>query len=335
MLPANHMPLSNENTHRIDVPASCHGNRLDKCLATALPTLSRTRLKSLIESGHVAVSGCTINDPAYRVKQTQTLDVFIPEAAPAEPEAQEIALSVIYEDDDLLVIDKPAGMVVHPAPGNADNTMVNALLAHCGSSLSGIGGVKRPGIVHRLDKDTSGLLVVAKNDIAHQGLASQFATRSLSRIYAAFVWGIVSPPRGSIEGDIGRNPADRKKMALVKTGGKNALTHYKTEEIFPPVASLIECRLATGRTHQIRVHMASTGHSLIGDPLYGRPSASLLRGLPGDIKNILTRFPRQALHARHISFIHPSKNEEMNFSSPLPPDLIDLLSLLQGLKSLE
>lgn len=324
--------LSSGHSHSLCVPDSHDGERLDKWLASVLPDISRTRLKSLIENGHITVCENTITDPAYRVKCSQTIHVSIPEATPAIPEAQDIALDIVYEDDDLLVIDKPAGLVVHPAPGNPDNTLVNALLSHCGASLSGIGGVKRPGIVHRLDKDTSGLLVVAKNDCAHSGLASQFATRSLSRIYCAIVWGIPSPARGEIEGNIGRHPNDRKRMALVTRGGKPALTYYEIKHIFSTIASMIECRLATGRTHQIRVHLTARHHPLIGDPLYGRPAPALLRSLPHELKQSLKLFPRQALHARTINFVHPLSGKEMSFSSPLPQDL---LSLIEDLKSLE
>lgn len=331
MSPASPLLPLDEDIHYTEVPDTHDGTRLDKWLATALPSLSRTRLKSLIEGGYVTISEHTITDPAYRVKHTQRLKVRIPLEASTALKPQSIDLCIVYEDDDLLVIDKPAGLVVHPAPGNPDNTLVNALLAHCGDALSKIGGDERPGIVHRLDKDTSGLLVVAKNDAAHEGLASQFATRALSRVYAAVAWGILSPTRGDLEGDIGRNPGDRKKMALTEYGGKPALTHYKTEAIFPPVASLVECRLSTGRTHQIRVHMAAAGHSLIGDQLYGRPSPALLRGLSGEARQFLTKFPRQALHAREISFIHPATNREMSFSCPLPLDFQELLLTLKGL----
>ena len=317
-------------------PAPVHpddaGARLDKWLSTHLPELSRTRIKALIDDARVTVDGQTIADASARVKPGQTIRAAIPPDRPAEPEAQAMDLCVVYEDDDLIVIDKPAGLVVHPAPGSPDHTLVNALLAHCGESLSGIGGVKRPGIVHRIDKDTSGLLVVAKNDRAHHGLAEQFASHSLERAYRALVWGLPVPAQGTIEGNIGRSPQDRKKMAMVSHGGKTALTRYK---VIKPLAggavALVECRLATGRTHQIRVHMTSIGHPLVGDQTYGRSRSARLKHLPAAARAALTDFPRQSLHAAVLGFNHPLSGVMLKFESILPNDISELISLLEDI----
>jgi 23S rRNA pseudouridine1911/1915/1917 synthase len=318
------------------IPVDGGGERLDKALAAGLPDLSRSRVQALLEQGHVREAGRTITDASLRVKPGQTFDVFIPEAEPAEPEAQDIPLAVVFEDEDVLVIDKPAGLVVHPAAGNPDNTLVNALLGHCGDSLSGIGGVKRPGIVHRLDKDTSGLMVVAKNDRAHHGLTEQFTDRSLSRTYHALVWGVPSPRQGRIEGAIGRSGADRKKMAVVEHGGKHAATRYRVLKSFGMGAALVECVLETGRTHQIRVHMAHIGHPLVGDQLYGRgrsgrPGGKHAANLPDSARGALTSFPRQALHAVGLTFKHPGSAEVMSFSAPTPKDFDELLVILEAL----
>ncbi|MGE5517941.1 MAG: RluA family pseudouridine synthase [Bacteroidota bacterium] len=305
------------------------GQRLDKWLSARLPELSRTRIKALIEQGLVTSAGATIADASAKVKAGQDVTVAVPPDQPAEPEAQDIALVVVYEDDDLIVIDKPAGMVVHPAPGSPDQTLVNALLAHCGESLSGIGGVKRPGIVHRIDKDTSGLLVVAKNDRAHHGLSEQFAAHSLERAYKALVWGMPTPPRGEIEGAIGRSPQDRKKMAIVSHGGKHAHTRYQTIRSFAAgTVSLVECRLSTGRTHQIRVHMTSIGHPLVGDQTYGRSRAAKLKAIPDPARALLAGFPRQALHAYLLGFTHPGTGELVRFESELPNDIRELIGIL-------
>ena len=316
-----------ERTRQVTVPDSASGGRLDKVLADALADLSRSRLRALIEAGHVSTGGRTIGDPSARVKPGQTFDIIIPEPRPADPVAQAIDLDIVYEDDDLLVVDKPAGLVVHPAAGNPDMTLVNALLAHCGDRLSGIGGVARPGIVHRLDKDTSGLMVVAKSDAAHAGLSAQFADRTLSRTYLALVDGAPHPARGEINAAIGRSPHNRRKMAVVPTGGKPALTRYRVLRRFGPaerpLASLVECKLATGRTHQIRVHLASIGHPVVGDPLYrGR-----LAGLPAD--HPLRLFRRQALHATALRFRHPISGEKRQFESPIPSDISSLINDLQ------
>ena len=310
------------------------GHRLDKWLAARLPDLSRTRLRALIEDGRVTAGAQTIADPSYRVKPGQALRVAVPPDAPAEPQPQAIALAVVYEDDDLIVLDKPAGLVVHPAPGSPDGTLVNALLAHCGESLSGIGGVRRPGIVHRLDKDTSGLMVAAKSEAAHHGLAAQFAAHTLERAYRAVLWGRPEPREGEIEGNIGRNPHDRKSMAVVAGGGKPALTRYRVLQTFAGGAlSLVECRLATGRTHQIRVHMSSRGHPLVGDALYGhgRPRRTHAARLDPEARATLAAFPRQALHAYLLGFQHPTKGVALRFESLLPSDIRRLLDFLERL----
>jgi 23S rRNA pseudouridine1911/1915/1917 synthase len=307
------------------------GERLDRVLALHLPELSRTRLKRLIEAGHVTENGTALRDPSARVKYDQIFVVILPQIEEGAPAAQRIALDIRFEDAHLIVIDKPAGMVVHPAPGNPDGTLVNALLGHCGASLSGIGGVRRPGIVHRLDKDTSGLMVVAKSEIAHHALSRDFAARRIDRAYAAFVWGAPHPPAGEIAGNIGRSTVNRKKMAVVGEGrGKPAITRYRVERVFRAHAALVECRLATGRTHQIRVHLADYGHPLIGDPVYGaRAGRSVARTGPIGVQ--IAAFPRQALHARRLGFTHPVENRHLAFDSPLPADLRELAQSLERL----
>jgi len=303
------------------------GVRLDKFLADHGPELSRSHAKRLIEAGHLVSDGWTITDPNMRVKPGQRFVLTVPAVVPAKPEGQAIPLDIPYEDNDLLVIDKPAGLVVHPAPGNPDGTLVNALIRHCGKSLSGIGGVARPGIVHRLDKDTSGLLIVAKNDTAHRGLAEQLQSRQLKRIYLALVWGVPVPIHGRIEAAIGRNPKNRKKMAVLTRGGRPAATNYRLRARFGDVASLIECRLETGRTHQIRVHLAHLGHPLLGDPVYGRrrPPARL----PPAVATAIEAFSRQALHAHRIGFIHPKSGKALSFESNLPNDFNRLIKYLE------
>jgi 23S rRNA pseudouridine1911/1915/1917 synthase len=311
------------------------GERLDRFLAAALAdapaALSRSRVKALLQDGMVRLGGATITDPSYRVKPDETYTVTLPPPEDATVKPQEIALTVVYEDSDLLVIDKPAGLVVHPGPGQPDSTLVNALLAHCGDSLSGVGGVRRPGIVHRLDKDTSGLIVVAKNDTAHRALAAQFAGRTIDRAYLAVVWGVPMPPAGRIEGNIGRHPRDRKKMAVVGSGrGKPAATNYRTLERFGDGAALVECRLETGRTHQIRVHMAHIGHPLIGDPVYGRRTPARAGALPPGTEAAVRAFSRQALHARLIGFDHPKTGERLQFESAPPHDMEALIRALES-----
>jgi len=312
-------------THTVDEDDS--GERLDRRLASAFAALSRTRLKALIESDAVRSGERTITDPSYRVKPGEILTALVPDAVAAEPAAQAMALDIRYEDDDLLVVNKPAGMVVHPAPGNPDRTLVNALLAHCGRSLSGIGGVRRPGIVHRIDKDTSGLLAVAKNDAAHAGLAAQFAAHGIARAYIAVVWGRPNPPRGAIEGDIGRNPRNRKKMAVVPRG-KPARTHYAVRRSLGPGAAVLECRLETGRTHQIRVHCAHIGHPVIGDPIYGGRNPGRRAMLAPSAMAMVRGFGRQALHAHVLGFIHPLRDERIHLTSELPRDIDALIETL-------
>jgi len=299
------------------------GWRLDRALAAAVPTLSRERLKALIGSGAViGPGGAAVRDPAIKAVPGGTYEVVVPAPKPAHNVAQDIALEIVFEDDHLLVVDKPAGMVVHPAAGNADGTLVNALLHHCAGRLSGIGGVARPGIVHRIDKDTSGLLVVAKTDRAHEGLAAQFAKHSLHRAYQAIVAGVPVPPAGTIDAPLARSSADRKKMAVVKENrGKRAVTRYR---MLKPLrdAALVECRLETGRTHQVRVHMASIGHPLLGDPVYGRT-----RPMHRDLLKRLG-FHRQALHAAELGFVHPVSKENLTFKSALPSDIQELFGAL-------
>jgi len=298
------------------------GLRLDRALADTLPQVSRERMKALISSGQVAdESGRLTRDPARKTEAGQTFTVTLPRPAPAHNEAQAIPLAVVYEDAHLIVVDKPAGLVVHPAAGNLDGTLVNALLHHCAGQLSGIGGVARPGIVHRIDKDTSGLIVAAKHDRAHEGLARQFAAHSIDRRYKAIVQGRPAPPAGTVDAPLARSPANRKKIAIVP-GGKRAVTHYRTIQPLRH-AALVECRLETGRTHQVRVHMASLGHSLLGDPVYGKTSASLRVCLE------TLNFRRQALHAAHLGFIHPVNSNALAFDSELPADMQELFDSLR------
>jgi 23S rRNA pseudouridine1911/1915/1917 synthase len=296
------------------------GWRLDRALADAVPTLSRERLKVLIASGAVSRAGALFRDPAKKASAGDTFALAIPDPTPAHNEAQDIPLVVAYEDEHLIVIDKPAGLVVHPAAGNFDGTLVNALLHHCNGSLSGIGGVARPGIVHRIDKDTSGLMVAAKTDRAHEGLARQFHDHSIDRRYKAVVSGIPRPAEGTIDAPLARSPQNRKKIAIV-AGGKRAVTHFRTVQRLKD-AALVECRLETGRTHQVRVHMTSIGHALLGDPVYGRTK--------GAQKTLLETlgFRRQALHAAHLGFIHPVKNTALAFESEMPADMQELFTEL-------
>ena len=316
-----------------EADASHAGVRLDRFLSERLPELSRTRVQSLIKEGHVSSGRATIVDVKYRVKPGDRFTLSLPHAAPPEPSGEAIPLNVVYEDDALIVIDKPAGLVVHPGAGHAAGTLVNALIAHCGASLSGIGGVARPGIVHRLDKDTSGLMVVAKTDQAHRALAGQFADHGrsgeLERGYLALVWGAPSRPHGTIDASIGRHPASRTKMAVLPGKGRKAVTHWRVVETFgrkdAPIASLIECTLETGRTHQVRVHLAHIGHPLIGDPLYGQGFKSKLRMLPEPLQSKLEALDRQALHAAHLAFEHPTTGTLLKFNSPLPADLAEIV----------
>lgn len=299
------------------------GLRLDRALADA-SGLSRERIKALMDEGRVELAGKPAAQAAFKPAAGTAFVIRVPKAAPSAAEAQDIPLNVVFEDAHLIVVDKPAGLVVHPAAGNLDGTLVNALLHHCRGQLSGIGGVVRPGIVHRIDKDTSGLLVVAKTDTAHEGLARQFADHSIHRAYHAVTAGVPVPGKGTIRGAIGRSGHDRKKMALVADDrGKHAVTHYRTLEVLSG-AALIECRLETGRTHQVRVHLASTGHALLGDPVYGRA--------PAQLKPVLDRlqFRRQALHAAELGFVHPVTGDVVSFGSKTPVDLRQLIVELGG-----
>ncbi len=299
-----------------------HGWRLDRALADILPDLSRERLKGLIGEGQVQSANVGKISVSMKVAAGQMFTITLPPPVPLDTLAQDIPLTIVHEDADLIVIDKPAGLVVHPAAGNLDGTLVNALLHHCKGHLSGIGGVARPGIVHRIDKDTSGLLVVAKSDKAHEGLARQFKDHSIDRLYAAIVYGVPNPAAGTVDTWIGRSDADRKKMAVHREGrGKHAVTHYRTTQRLRD-AALVECKLETGRTHQVRVHMHYIGHPLIGDPVYGRERKGF--------KSILETlgFKRQALHAKSLGFIHPVTNEQLMFQSALPTDMQELLSQL-------
>jgi 23S rRNA pseudouridine1911/1915/1917 synthase len=310
--------------------ADDEGARLDKVLASAWPDQSRSRIKALIEDGQLSVNGTPTTKMSAKVKAGDAFDLVIPEPELAEPVPEDIKLDVLYEDEDLLVINKPAGMVVHPAAGNESGTLVNALLAHCGDSLSGIGGVKRPGIVHRLDKDTSGAMVVAKNDMAHRALSNLFSEdkENIDRAYLAVVWGTPRPLSGDIEGNIGRSPRNRKKMAVVTNGGKYALTHYKTlQSRDDSLVSLVECRLATGRTHQIRVHMNHIGHSLVCDPVYSRNRA--IQKFNFKAQEILKGFNKQALHARTLGFLHPRTGNYISTEAPIPDDLLGLMNALE------
>ena len=316
---------------KITISDDHQNKRLDRALTDILLTFSRSRIKTFIEAGNVSTKRGTVTNPSLRVKHGQVFDLLIPDSAPAEPEPEDISLVVIYEDEDLIVIDKPAGLVVHPAPGNYEGTLVNALLFYCKSSLSGIGGVKRPGIVHRIDKDTSGLLVVAKNDHSHNGLAMQFRKHSVIRSYSAIVWGIPRPKRSKIETYIGRSPNNRKKMSVLKSGGKHSLTNYTVIEYFGSSAALVECQLNTGRTHQIRVHMSYIGHPLVGDSVYGGGiSASRRKSLADETINCLNRFNRQALHAKSLGFLHPATGEKLMFESLIPDDMNSLLRHLRN-----
>ena len=318
--------MGGHQTIEVRLEATHAGWRLDRALAASVPTLSRERLKNLIQSGAVEGAGTPVRDPATKVRGGEAFRVTVPEPRPAHNEAQDIPLDIVFEDEHLLIVDKPAGLVVHPAAGNFDGTLVNALLHHCGGSLSGIGGVARPGIVHRIDKDTSGLLVVAKNDPAHEGLARQFAAHSIDRRYLAIVSGVPRTSGGVIDAVLARSPTNRKKIAVVEARdlgrrGKRAITHWKRLEILQD-AALVECRLETGRTHQVRVHMASIGHPLLGDPVYGGSGKT-----NGKLLNELG-FRRQALHATELEFTHPVTKSRLSFSSPMPPDMQELLRAL-------
>jgi len=298
------------------------GWRLDRALAAAVPTMSRERLKSLVKSGALQTKDRPVRDPALKVRGDEEFRLSVPEPTPAHNVPQDIPLRIVFEDEHLLVVDKPAGLVVHPAAGNPDGTLVNALLHHCGGSLSGIGGVARPGIVHRIDKDTSGLLLVAKTDVAHEGLAKQFAAHSIERRYLALVNGVPKTAEGIVDAPLARSSTNRKKISIVEgSRGKRAVTHWRRLQILRE-AALVECRLETGRTHQVRVHMASLGYPLLGDPVYGRSGKNnreLLKSL---------NFHRQALHAAELGFTHPVTKHRLSFASGMPADMQELFTAL-------
>ena len=312
--------------------------RLDRVLAVLRPELSRSRLKALILAGSITVRGAPVRDPAYHVAKGDTITIDVPEAADPEPKGEDIALDIVYEDGDIVVLDKPRGLVVHPAAGHETGTLVNALIAHCGASLSGIGGVRRPGIVHRLDKDTTGLMVVAKNDRAHQSLTAQFAdhgrTGPMQRGYMAFIWGVPNRQRGTIDAPIDRHPYAREKMA-VRDSGREAITHWELQETFngrdgKPVASLLACQLETGRTHQIRVHLSHIGHPLLGDAVYGSHFKTKAGQLGPQSKDTLTALDRQALHAYLLALEHPRTGEFLRWEVALPEDLLLLRAALKA-----
>ena len=305
--------------------------RIDKFIADNLPQFSRAQVQRLIENGCVFADDLLITDKNFKTRIGDIYQIILPEPEEATPQPQDIPLDVLYEDDDLIVINKPAGMTVHPAAGCSRDTLVNALLYHCKGSLSGIGGVARPGIVHRIDRNTSGILVVAKNDITHRGLAEQFFVHSIGRTYYAVVYNVPSPLSGVIEGNIARSLYDRKKMAIVKTGGKTAITHYQTVENYKNAAALIKCNLETGRTHQIRVHLSSIGCHLIGDDVYEQPRKNSVL-LPTEIKNFVNSFPRQALHAFSLGFVHPKTGRELYFEADYPEDMKELIEKLRTYK---
>jgi len=314
----------------VDIVPEAVGGRLDKALATAAPELSRARIQALMAEGRITYAGEVVTDGSAKAREGFYL-IAVPEPLPADPQAEAIPLTVLYEDAHLIVVDKPAGMTVHPAPGNQTGTLVNALLHHCGDSLSGIGGVLRPGIVHRLDKDTSGVMVAAKSDTAHQGLSALFAAHDLEREYIALTRGQPRPASGRIENRIGRSNADRKKMAVLKTSGRLAITDYRTRQAYGPpdrpVAARVTCRLHTGRTHQIRVHMASLGAPVLGDPTYGS-------GPPAPaVKDAMRQagLGRQALHAAVLGFVHPITGEALRFETPVPQDMARLEAALSHL----
>jgi 23S rRNA pseudouridine1911/1915/1917 synthase len=321
-------PAPAPTVHSINAGADAAGQRADRFLADAIGSLSRTRVKALIETGHVSRDGIAFKEPAEPIRPGACYRLAVPAPVPALPQPETIAFPILYEDADLLVLDKPAGLVVHPAPGNETGTLVNALLAHCGDQLPGIGGERRPGIVHRLDKETSGLMVVAKSEQALAALSAAFATRNLDRAYLALCWGLPNPAEGTIEGAIGRDPRERKRMTIVAHGGKPALTRYRTLASHQAAVALLECRLATGRTHQIRVHLASRGHPIVGDPVYLRRIPAAARALPEALRRTLLDFPRQALHAARLGFVHPRTGQRLAFTTPPPPDMQHLLTLM-------
>jgi 23S rRNA pseudouridine1911/1915/1917 synthase len=321
-------PAEASQTHTIVAGPDHAGERVDRFVAAQLPDLSRSRVKTLVEAGRLRRDGVPVAEPAEPVRAGSRYTLALPPIVAAAPVAQNIPLSILYEDADLIVLDKPPGLVVHPAPGNQEGTLVNALLAHCGDSLPGIGGERRPGIVHRLDRDTSGVMVVAKSEIALTRLSAAFAARDLERAYLAVVWGLPNPARGSIEGAIGRDPRDRKRMAVVARGGKSARTFYQVLDQGAGSYALLECRLTTGRTHQIRVHLATRGHPVMGDPTYLRRIPAVARALPEALRKTALNFPRQALHAARLGFVHPRTGAKLSFATAPPADMQRLLGQL-------
>jgi 23S rRNA pseudouridine1911/1915/1917 synthase len=323
--------LIEKRTFRVEPDAA--GERLDLFLARHAETLSRSRLKALIKAGKVSISGTIVDDPNTRIPSGAEIALLLPPPEEAAPGPEPIPLNILYEDADIIVIDKPAGLVVHPGAGNRSGTLVNALIAHCGDSLSGIGGVKRPGIVHRLDKDTSGVLVVAKNDFAHQALSAQFADHGregpLLREYDALVWGVPKPHIGIVDAPLIRDARNRLKQAVARHGGRRAVTHYAVKERFGTTAALLSCRLETGRTHQIRVHLAHISHPLVGDTVYGAGFQTKAENLSADLRAKIKGFRRQALHARLLRFRHPRTGALIKFETDWPTDLTDLVELFR------
>jgi 23S rRNA pseudouridine1911/1915/1917 synthase len=315
-------------------PPEAKGERLDRFLAECIGTISRSRVKALIEAGHVRRNGALTAEPAEPVRPGTTYTVELPPLREAAPLPEHIPIRILYEDSDLIVLDKPPGLVVHPAPGNESGTLVNALIAYAGTGLA-IGGEHRPGIVHRLDKDTSGVMVIAKTQEAMNALTGAFAARDLDRAYLGLVWGLPAPASGAIEAPIGRDPRNRKRMAVrPHGGGKPALTYYRTLRSWEVAIAFLECRLATGRTHQIRVHLSSRGHPLVGDPLYLRRIPAAARSFPEPLRGHLLDFPRQALHAARLAFAHPRTGAPLSFETPPPPDMTGLIVSLDGDKRL-
>jgi len=343
--PTPHPGLPHSGPIRVTPTRDQAGQRIDRLLAEAIGAISRSRVKALIEEGALsrpedATRGggaIAVTEPSEPARAGVTYTLVIPRPLDATPRPEAIPFPILFEDRDLIVLDKPAGLVVHPAPGNWDGTLVNALLAHCGPGFTGIGAEKRPGIVHRLDKDTSGVMVVAKTQLANDALTAAFAARDLERAYLAVCWGVPTPVSGEIEGAIGRDKRDRKRMAMVSHGGKAALTRYKVMRAYATpggaagglAAALVECRLATGRTHQIRVHMSARGHPLVGDPLYLRRIPAMAKGLPDVVRRAMLDFPRQALHAASLGFSHPRTGALLRFETPPPGDMAALIALLE------
>ena len=318
----------------ITAPPEAAGERLDRFLAAGLEApspLSRTRLKALILDGAVTENGAAVIDPSQSVRAEAEYALLLPPVREATPQAEEIPLDIMFEDDHIIVLNKPSGMVVHPGPGQPDGTVVNALIAHCGNSLTGIGGVMRPGIVHRLDKDTSGVMMAAKSDAAHQKLTEMFAAHDLDRHYLAITWGMPPETEGRIEAALGRSTRDRKKQAVVPNG-RYAATNWTVIRRLPPFASIVECRRETGRTHQIRVHMAHLGHGVIGDPIYGKPmrSGQMPDAVARDCLAEIRDFWRQALHAASLGFAHPVTGEALHFETPMPDDMAGLVTAIEA-----